>query len=200
VNSQRIFVVGRGDLDIWSSNGDIDSGRGANTAVAAPAPVARRSVDGVVFETPATTTGAGLGILAAADGTLDGSIGLYPAFGEIRALDAYIRAPRITVGAAIRGADNLQSPSAIGGAAVVVSAAPPSMAAPPPPANRAPDGAENPAGEAARQRASLLTVDLLGLGEAPVDANCSVADERAGKCRRPVKPDEPPVTPGVRTR
>lgn len=182
VNNQRIFVVGQGDLDIWSSNGDIDSGRGANTAVAAPRPVARRSVDGVVFETPATTTGAGLGILAAADGTLDGGIALYPAFGEIRALDAYIRAPRITVGSTIRGADNLKSPAAIGGAAVVVSAPAPSVTTPPPPAARTVDNTEASGSEAARQRNALLTVDLLGIGPAEDEA-CTDEARRAGRCK-----------------
>ena len=173
VNTQRVFVVGKGDMNIWSSSGDIDSGRGANTAVAAPPLTARRSVDGVVFEVPATTTGSGLGILEDGAGVRVGTIGLYPAFGEILALDAFIRAPSVVLGSSIRGADNLQAVS-VGGAAVPVSA--PSLAVAPPSssASRSTDTQSATQPQEARARNSLLTVDLLGLG--PNDEECSSQD------------------------
>jgi len=182
VNTQRVFVVGQGDMNIFTSSGDIDSGRGANTAVAAPPLAARRSIDGVVFEVPATTTGSGLGILEDANGQRAGTIGLFPAFGEILALDAFIRAPSVIVGAAVRGADNLQAAS-VGGAAGPVSAPP--AAAPPPPASsesRAAETQVNTPAQEARQRNALLTVDLLGLGPATAEEICSVEDAAAGKC------------------
>ena len=185
VNTQRVFVVGAGNMNIWSSGGDIDSGRGANTAVAAPPLAARRSVDGVVFELPATTTGSGLGILEDASGRRSGTIGLYPAFGEILALDAFIRAPSVIVGSSVKGADNLQS-AKVGGAAAPVSA--PALAVAPPSSSSTSDNrsTESQSGrqsqQEARQRNSLLTVDLLGLGPAPADEECSEQDAAEGKC------------------
>ncbi len=184
VNTQRVFIVGAGNMDIWSSMGDIDSGRGANTAVAAPPLAARRSADGVVFEVPATTTGSGLGILEDANGRRDGTIGLYPAFGEILALDAFIRAPSVVLGSTIQGADNLQA-AAVGGAAAAVAA--PSIAAPPPPPastaaeNRVADTTGGRNSEQAAQRSALLTVDLLGLGP----EECGDGGGSAGRCAAP---------------
>ncbi|MDT7838932.1 two-partner secretion domain-containing protein [Aquabacterium sp. OR-4] len=185
VNTQRVFIVGQGDMAIWSSTGDIDSGRGANTAVAAPPLSARRSVDGVVFEVQATTTGSGLGILEDATGRRAGTIGLYPAFGEILALDAFIRAPSVVLGSSIQGADNLQAAS-VGGAVAAVSAPALSLAAPASTANeqRQPEAANGPGGADARQRNALLTVDLMGMG--PADAEpCSDEQRRAGRCPAP---------------
>jgi filamentous hemagglutinin len=189
VNTQRVFIVGSGNMTIWSSLGDIDSGRGANTAVAAPPLAPRRSADGVVFETAATTTGSGLGILPDTQGRSAGTIGLYPALGEILALDAFIRAPSVVLGSSVRGADNLVS-AAVSGAAATVSAPP--AAVPPAPAGNESRSAAGTVAEAAaqaRQRNSLLTVELLGLG--PADGGeppCSEADRRVGKCRQPAAP------------
>ncbi|OYV01854.1 MAG: hypothetical protein CFE45_02985 [Burkholderiales bacterium PBB5] len=189
VNTQRVFVVGQGDMGIFTVNGDIDSGRGANTAVAAPPLVARRAVDGVVFETPATTTGSGLGILENAQGQRSGTIGLYPAFGEILALDAFIRAPSVVLGASIKGADNLQSAS-VGGAAAAVAAPVLSVSAPASQQEtRTADAAAAAASAEARPRNALLTVDLLGLGpDGTPAAECSEAERRDGKCPAPPKP------------
>jgi len=192
VNTQRVFIVGTGDMNIWSSTGDIDSGRGANTAVAAPPLAPRRSVDGVVFEVPATTTGSGLGILADANGRRSGTIGLYPALGEILALDAFIRAPSVVLGSTVKGADNLQAAS-VGGAAAPVSA--PALAVAPPAANSETRSAgvatTDPAAQT-RPRNSLLTVELLGLGvggaggaagASAADEACTEQDERDKKCK-----------------
>ncbi|OYW17279.1 MAG: hypothetical protein B7Z52_07020, partial [Burkholderiales bacterium 12-64-5] len=41
VNQSRVFTVGRGDLQIWASEGNIDAGRGAKTVTGAPPPVYR---------------------------------------------------------------------------------------------------------------------------------------------------------------
>ena len=184
VNTQRVFIVGTGDMNIWSSSGDIDSGRGANTAVAAPPLTARRSVDGVVFEVPATTTGSGLGILEDGAGVRSGTIGLYPAFGEILALDAFIRAPSVVLGSSIKGADNLQAAS-VGGAAAPVTA--PVLAVAPASSNakRSAETQSATQPQETRARNSLLTVDLLGLG--PADDECSEQDRANNKCPVPTK-------------
>ncbi len=187
VNTQRVFIVGAGNMNLWSSSGDIDSGRGANTAVAAPPLTARPSVDGIAFEVPATTTGSGLGILPDAKGRLDGTIGLYPALGEILALDAFIRAPSVVLGSTVKGADNLISAS-VGGAAAPVSAPSLSVAAPPPSndsrARAAPLDGQT---QESRGTNALLTVELLGLGAAPEAESCEEKQRVNGKCPEPAK-------------
>jgi len=186
VNTQRVFIVGQGDMNIWSSTGDIDSGRGANTAVAAPPLAPRRSTDGVVFEIPATTTGSGLGILSDANGNRRGSIGLYPALGEILALDAFIRAPAVVLGSTVKGADNLLSGS-VGGAAAAVAAPPLTVTAPPTSSAATRAGAAVLGGSApTQQRNALLTVELLGLGPAEEEA-CDDVRRREGRCPEPPK-------------
>jgi filamentous hemagglutinin len=183
VNTQRVFVVGNGDMNIWSSSGDIDSGRGANTAVAAPPLVARRSIDGVVFELPATTTGSGLGILEDAAGNRSGTIGLYPAFGEILALDAFIRAPSVVLGSSVKGADNLQAAS-VGGAAAPVSAPPLAVAAPASTESRNAETQGRQPTPQERTRSALLTVELLGLGPAAGEEECSEQQQSEGQCTK----------------
>jgi hypothetical protein len=187
VNNQRVFIVGTGDMTIWSSGGDIDSGRGANTAVAAPPLAARRSIDGVVFEVPATTTGSGLGILANAQGVLGGTIGLYPAQGEILALDAFIRAPSVVLGSTVKGADNIKSPSQSGTGATV-SAPPATVSTPAPSADNKAVTATPGDGQAdSRPRNALLTVELQGLGAAPGEDECTVPRRPDGTCPTPPK-------------
>jgi filamentous hemagglutinin len=194
VNVQRVFIVGQGNMAIWSSAGDIDSGRGANTAVAAPPLAPRRSADGVVFEIPATTTGSGLGIVPDALGRVDGSIGLYPAFGEILALDAFIRAPRIELGATVRGADNLGGGS-VSGATATVAAPATAVSSPPPSSQEDRSNAAAPAAssEGARERQSLLTVELLGIG--PGEPCEGLAGAPLDECRRRLATEPPRPRP-----
>jgi hypothetical protein len=135
---------------------------------------------------PATTTGSGLGILEDAQGQRKGTIGLYPAFGEILALDAFIRAPQVVLGSTVKGADNLKA-DAIGGQAPAV--APPSTTVAPPTSSetRQPAAASDSANQESRPRSSLLTVELLGLGAAPGSEECTEPEEKSGKCVRPAR-------------
>ena len=190
VNTQRVFIVGQGDMTIWSSRGDIDSGRGANTAVGAPPLAPRRSIDGVVFEIPATTTGSGLGIVPDINGRTAGTIGLFPAFGEILALDAFIRAPSILLAAQAVGGD-VTLGGAVGGSGAVV--APPPAAVSTPPGNssetRTAAAASTAGGEAARERSSLLTVELLGMG--PGEPCEGLTGAQLAECQRRLA-EQPP--------
>lgn len=170
VNSQRVFVVGNGDITIWSSRANIDAGRGANTAISTPPLTAARREDGSIgFDLPPVTVGSGIGILPPPTGRFDGTIGLFAPNGEVLALDAQIRAPgRITLGAqAVRGADNVQAGGGVAGAAITVPAAsvsvPPSTA----PTSAATAAGGAPAASEPRARPRLLLLELLGLGPEP---------------------------------
>jgi filamentous hemagglutinin family protein len=166
VNSQRVFVVGNGDVTIWSSRADIDAGRGANSAISTPPLVPARREDGSIgFDLPPVTVGSGIGILPPPTGAFDGTIGLFAPNGEVLALDAQIRAPgRITLGAqVVRGADNIRGGS-VAGAAIAVPTA--SVAVPAAPAPTTPAATAGAGGGAAapRARPTLLLLELLGLG------------------------------------
>lgn len=169
VNSQKAFVVGSGDLLVYTGQGDIDAGRGSNTDVTVPPPVAVKDpLTGVVtFVSPAVTTGSGIGILKNQDGSSEGAVSLLaPPPHEVRALDAYIQGPTVNLPGKVLGADNVQGP-------VKGQAPPPTVTV-----NLSVNsglGTEAAAGEAvaaeaasrgkARERGSLLTVELLGLGD-----------------------------------
>jgi hypothetical protein len=102
-------------------------------------------------------------------------------------LDAFIRAPQVVLGSTIKGADNLIA-SSVSGAAAPVSA--PSLSVSPPANNndqRVPTTGAAAGGADARQRSSLLTVELLGLGSAGEEERCTEADEKDGKCKRQAK-------------
>jgi hypothetical protein len=183
VNSQRVFVVGQGNLTVWSSTGDIDAGRGANTAVTIPPLVARRQADGSLsFELPSISTGSGIGIVRPAVGDAKGDIGLYAPNGEVLALDAQIRAPgRITLAAeVVRGGDNITGGSVVGSAVVVpaVAVAVPQESSSASQAQAA--GATGAgAGTGPKERNSLLLLELLGLGPEEGDEVCSDEDAAA---------------------
>jgi hypothetical protein len=192
VNSRKVFVVGQGDITVWSAQGNIDSGRGANTAISVPPLVPVRGPYGdITFALPSTTVGSGIGILKPPTGDAQGNIGLFAPNGEVLALDALIRAPgRITLAAdVVRGADNIVGGAVVGAPIVVpaISVAPPaatntnteSQVA----ANAAAVGARSEAGS----RNSLLTVELLGLGTDTKEPECTEQDEQDKKCERPKK-------------
>ncbi|MDE2433284.1 MAG: filamentous hemagglutinin family protein [Burkholderiales bacterium] len=186
VNAQKAFVVGSGDLMVFSENGNIDSGRGANTDVTVPTPIITRDSSGnVVVTTPAATTGSGIGILKNADGTSEGAVSLYAPHGEILALDAFIRnegGGAINVAGPVKGADNLKG--AVSGLAPVAVATPAINV----PTNLPTDATSAAAAEATQDKKkkepnSMVTVDLLGMGDdaLPPPAAGHAGDDKGDK-------------------
>ncbi|MCQ9375568.1 filamentous hemagglutinin family protein [Methyloversatilis sp. XJ19-13] len=182
VNTQKVFVIGQGDLMLWSSNGNIDSGRGSNNTVTVPAAVPTLDSSGnIVFQIPPLATGSGIGILEPQDGNAEGTVYLYAPRGEIIALDASIRGPEINLGAeVVRGADNI-----VGGSVTGVAAAPVAVAVGGLGAVASQGESRTAAGQAQSdpekrdpaQRNSILTVDLIGLGESVTSAGCQPDDK-----------------------
>ncbi|RRS06340.1 filamentous hemagglutinin N-terminal domain-containing protein [Aquabacterium soli] len=171
VGDQKVIVVGRGNLYIYTMDGDIDSGKGSNTIVTKPTPVRMfdPATGTVVTQGQPPTSGSGLQVVEPpADVTT--RMGLYAPNGEIRALDAFvISAEPPEIGSPIViGADNIT------GAAT----SPP----PTPNVSLTPKVADTAAGVAqaaeaigvgAKETSSLLTVDLLGFGEASTAASAA---------------------------
>src|SRR5262249_38239590 len=95
---------------VWSTQGNIDAGRGAKTAISAPPPTVTVDPNGKVTTVfPAALTGSGIQALATSDGTKPGDVDLFAPRGVVNAGDAGIVAGNLTIGAtAVLGRDNIQ--------------------------------------------------------------------------------------------
>lgn len=181
VNAQKVFVIGSGDILLWSSNGNIDSGKGSNNTVTVPPLVPKvNPLDGSIsFELPTLATGSGIGILAAAGSSADGAAYLFAPRGEVIALDAFIRAPVIFFDPEkIRGADNALgvAPNPVSAPAVPTVTGFGSSATQNSEAQSR--GSEAPQ-RSERERSSILTVEVLALGEMPAAAGGATGPEPA---------------------
>ena len=178
VNSTRVFAL-QGDLLIWSSNGNIDAGKGAKTVTSIPDPIT--SIDpntgNTIIEFPPAVAGSGLQGENAA---------LFAPRGAVNAGDAGIRTSGdLTIGAIeIVGTDNID----VGGVEVgfstsdVVAVAPPGAASAAAASQGMTDQAgmlsdANDSGERTIQgtEVSFISVEVLSFGEAcdpEKDKNC----------------------------
>lgn len=113
VNRERVFAL-QGDLVAWSTNGDIDAGKGAKTVISVPDPIVTVDANGNTIVTiPLAVDGSGL--------SASGNAYLFAPHGTINAGDAGIRVQgNLIVGAVeVLGADNID----VGGTAVGVPVA-----------------------------------------------------------------------------
>lgn len=121
VEESRIFTGDGGDIIAWSSNGDVDAGRGSKAALSVPPPTITFDDQGnVVINYPPSLTGSGIRAFASSEGTTPGDVDLFAPRGVVNAGDAGIGGGNITLGAtAILGADNID----VGGVSVGVPVA-----------------------------------------------------------------------------
>ncbi|SCY11929.1 filamentous haemagglutinin family protein [Nitrosospira sp. Nsp13] len=108
VNQSRILTVGGGDVLLWSSEGDIDAGKGKKTATAVPPPIIKVDSQGnVTQELQGAASGSGIGALSSG-GKVAGDIDLIAPKGTVNAGDAGIRANNLNIAAqVVLGADNI---------------------------------------------------------------------------------------------
>ncbi len=108
VNQSRILTVGGGDVLLWSSEGDIDAGKGTKSASVVPPPVTLIDQDGNVTQVlQGAVNGSGIGALQPVGGTA-GDVDLIAPKGTVDAGDAGIRAGNLNIAAAVvLGADNI---------------------------------------------------------------------------------------------
>ncbi|MBT9507741.1 filamentous haemagglutinin family protein [Rhodoferax sp.] len=108
VNQSRILTVGGGNILLWSSEGDIDAGKGKKTASSVPAPIIRVDSQGnVTQELQGAASGSGIGALSSG-GVKAGDVDLIAPKGTVNAGDAGIRAGNLNIAAAVvQGADNI---------------------------------------------------------------------------------------------
>ena len=186
VNQSRVFALNGGDITIWSSNGNIDAGRGAKSALAVPPPVVTFDQQGnLKVEFPPSVSGSGIRT-AATTVTRPGDVYLAAPRGVVDAGEAGIGGSNITIAAtAVLGASNIQVSGTATGvptANVSVPIAPAGAAAAATAAtNTAQDAVNNDVNQAqeknkmAENQLNPVMVDILGFGE------CGVADVRDGK-------------------
>jgi filamentous hemagglutinin len=110
VNQSRVFASDGGNILVWSTEGNIDAGRGSKTSLsAAPATVTIDPQSGAPIVTlSAPLTGSGIQALATSPGATPGDVDLFAPHGVVNANDAGIVAGNLTIAAtAVLGTNNI---------------------------------------------------------------------------------------------
>lgn len=124
VNQERVFTLQGGDILLWSDHGNIDAGRGAKTAISAPAPTYDPQPDGSIkVNFAGAVAGSGIRAIVTDPGVQPGNVDLIAPDGNVNAGDAGIgSAGNLTIAAQhVLGADNIQVGGVSSGVPVVDS-------------------------------------------------------------------------------
>ena len=178
VNRSRILTFAGGDETIWSTQGDIDAGRGAKTTRVPSAPEIQTNGDTVtkVLE-KADISGSGIGTIVGFTGVEEGDVNLIAPQGTVNAGDAGVRVSgNLNIAALfVLNANNFQVSGEVKGlppkessvTALKLDGGNSSQKA-------AADAAKDATQSGKSQQASIIIVEVLGYGggggsEAPVD-------------------------------
>ncbi|WP_045223263.1 filamentous haemagglutinin family protein [Methyloterricola oryzae] len=189
VNQSRVFALDGGDITVWSSNGNIDAGRGAKSAIAAPPPIISFDAQGNLrIEYPPVVSGSGIRTAATTTGRDPGDVVLAAPRGVVDAAEAGIGGNNVTIAAnAIIGASNIDVGGVASGLPTVNVAVPAlpagaesaaasaAQAAQQSTAQADSNSATNPVSASNSSLLRPLQVDVLGFGD------CSIRDVREGK-------------------
>jgi hypothetical protein len=106
----RVFTEQGGDMTIWSSNGDINAGKGSKSSADTPAPQYVCDVNHYcLVDARGEVTGAGISTLQSVPGSPIGTVNLIAPRGTVDAGDAGIRAGNLNIAAfKVANADNIQ--------------------------------------------------------------------------------------------
>ena len=168
VNSSRVLTTQGGDITMWSSNGDLDAGRGSKTTLSQPAlQSVFDSNDYQTIDLGGFVTGAGIGTLQASKVAKPSNLYLLAPRGIIDAGTAGVRASGNAVfsAVAVNNASNIQVQGTTTGVPVV---AVPNIGALTSASNTAGAAAKSADAPTAtggnRDRASLFMVEVVGYG------------------------------------
>jgi filamentous hemagglutinin family protein len=162
----RIFTEQGGDILIWSSNGDINAGKGAKTSSELPTTTYLCDDDRFcLVDATGQVSGAGIATLQTLVGLDAGNANLVAPAGTVDAGDAGIRAGNLNIAALqVANADNIQvQGNSVGVPSGVVNTA--ALGAASAAAAAANDAAQDLAkSRAPDEAATMITVDVLGFG------------------------------------
>jgi hypothetical protein len=111
VNQSRVFTLMGGNIAIWSTNGDIDAGRGSKSSVSAPPPAVLVDPSGrVTLDFSGAVAGSGIRTISTEESIEPGDVDLIAPHGIVNAGDAGIGAGRnLNIAAEqVVGLDNIQ--------------------------------------------------------------------------------------------
>jgi hypothetical protein len=110
VNQSRVFSLDGGNVLIWSSEGNIDAGRGAKSALAAPPPSISFDANGnLVVKLNAIVSGSGIRTASSTAGRIPGDVFLFAPKGVVDAGEAGIGGTNVFIAATqVLGANNIQ--------------------------------------------------------------------------------------------
>jgi len=165
VNQSRIFTEQGGDILMWSSNGDLNAGKGAKTSAFYPPLLRATSIDGYSSIDPAgLVTGAGIGALQTIVGQPASDVYLIAPHGTVDAGDAGLRATGNLNIAALRvlNADNIKVGGTVTGIPVQHGNTAPLTTETK--NNAAADAVRDATQVAPSERPSIIIVEVLGYG------------------------------------
>ncbi|MBR1089231.1 filamentous hemagglutinin family protein [Bradyrhizobium manausense] len=168
VNTSRIFTEQGGDISMWSSNANLDAGRGAKTTASQPPLQVFFDADDYQIIDPAgLVTGAGIGVLQTTGNSTASNLYLLAPRGIINFGSAGVRASGnlVVVAPVISNADNAH----VGGTAIgIPTVAAPNVGALTAASNTAGQqnkSTEPPTGSKSEGTASVFVVQVLSYGE-----------------------------------
>lgn len=166
VNSSRVFTELGGAITMWSSNGDLDAGRGAKTTASLNALTV--DIDNYGYQSPdrgGLVTGAGIGTLAVSADVPGGNVTLLAPVGTIDAGDAGIRSPGdiILIGNVVANSGNVNAGGSVTSSSAV---AVPSLGALTAGQNTPTQSQGKPevTGSTQTQQPSVILVNVIGYG------------------------------------
>ncbi|MFK4497503.1 hypothetical protein ABIF86_001794 [Bradyrhizobium japonicum] len=167
VNSSRVLTTQGGDILMWSSNGNLDAGRGSKTTLSAPAlQVLYDQDDYQPIDLGGFVTGAGIGTLQASSQAAASQLYLLAPRGTIDFGTAGVRASgsAVFVAPVIANASNFQVQGSTTGIPTVSVPNIGALTAGSNTAGAAAKSAETPTATGARRQGSIFIVEVIGYG------------------------------------
>jgi hypothetical protein len=170
VNQSRVFSLDGSDIVIWSSEGNIDAGRGAKAALSIPPPrITFDSKGNMVTIFPPAVSGSGIRTAASTAGRQPGDVFLAAPKGIVDAGEAGIGGKNVTIAAtAVVGASNISVSGSATGVPSTPAVAVPSVgaasaaAAATQSAQGAGEGAREEEAKRTRKKRAHWNVELVG--------------------------------------
>ena len=193
VAQSRVFTELGGDIVMWSTNADVNAGKGKKTSLVTSPPQFTLDPYANVTKSPSTPqTGAGIAALQGVPGVKQGDVFLFAPHGTVDAGDASIRGNDVTIGALfVLNADNIQAAGRTVGIPTVPAPNTTALMAADNAAGAASKAMEGPKpGDSNQNNPSVIIVEVLGYGGGdgdPDDRSRQKQDQRTYNAADPIR-------------